>query len=1342
MRIHHFNRLRVLIPCLTILAASASSAFGATFTVGGKLSGLKKGESVTLATGKFSDKLTADGKYSFGSLASGASYDVTVTKQPAGQLCSVAKGSGKIGKADVTDVNVTCVDVYTLGGKLSGLKKGESVTLENGKAVLKLSKDGSYAFATAQISGTPYDVSVKIEPAGQTCSVANPSGKIAKADVIDIDVACVDVFSVGGALSGLASGSVTLENNRKNPLVLAKNGSFRFSVLQPVGTPYDVSVTKQPAGQTCTVTHGTGKVPAENVITVVVTCIPTIVPTYSVGGSVQFVSSGGSVTLLLNGGNSFLVTSASAATVGFTAGPKLASGASYAITVSTATPTGENCTVTNGSGKIAAANVTNVSVSCSPPAPVTYSVGGTVGGLTSSGGSVVLANGSDTATVTYPGTTFTFATKLVSGATYAVTVKTPPTGETCSITGGSNGNGSGTVGSANVSVTVTCTTTAPTKYSIGGTVGGLTSSGGSVVLANGSDTATVTYPGTTFTFATKLVSGATYAVTVKTPPTGETCSITGGSNGNGSGTVGSANVSVTVTCTTTAPTKYSIGGTVGGLTSSGGSVVLANGSDTATVTYPGTTFTFATKLVSGATYAVTVKTPPTGETCSITGGSNGNGSGTVASANVSVTVTCSPSTTGGGGNPFWIPFSALAITNYTIGGTVSGLNDSTSVTLSNLTDSDSVTVTANGPFTFPISQADGAFYLVVVGTPPTGENCTVTNGSGSVDSINVKSIIVFCKASTAAPSRIAAAGVQPKDEAGSILGGFLNPAAARATRAHASPMTDPPVGGQSGIFLIASKNLESNPAPTPTWITTTPATVIAVVPQITVTSNAISGYAPDLIAYYQIQADGTTQFYGLNISNISATPTPTPIGAAIPATKQVCHVTPIFTDLTDPTSGVAIIGVATGAQGICGASPTLSYEILKYTTPSSTAPTPIGIASDPIGTLYTDNLLSGILVMDSTNNALDFYTDATFKTVSQVITDVCYATSAGEATLQEGTAFGNTIEYLDITAQVISTPATPCSTKTGATTLYRIDSTSGGTAKQIFANQVGPIVSDDNNVYFTYTNSTNTQGTIYEAPISGSSDPAELYTTSLTFDPTSEEQSLGLIGSNNSKLVFALATLPLTSMGVPEENLTSSNVYTVPVGSLTTTTSTLASNLNGNVGGFLAPSSGTSRSSDVLFLNIENVSLNLMNNTETFAFSTTAGPLTGTLPAATANSYYNAFGLAGEFGAASGDVNNAVFQIQNITETDGGFGGGNIFQVNVGTLAGTEMTTTGGGDYQIPAGYFGLLELPYSQSVAVGDFLPISNKPSDATPDFGTAGDLIKNFILQVGLPDSNVFAY
>ncbi len=67
---------------------------------------------------------------------------------------------------------------------------------------------------------------------------------------------------------------------------------------------------------------------------------------------------------------------------------------------------------------------------------------------------------------------------------------------------------------------------------------------GSVVLAdNGGDNLTVSANGS-FTFATKLVSGAAYAVTVKTNPSGQTCSVA-----NGSGTIGSANVTnVAVTC--------------------------------------------------------------------------------------------------------------------------------------------------------------------------------------------------------------------------------------------------------------------------------------------------------------------------------------------------------------------------------------------------------------------------------------------------------------------------------------------------------------------------------------------------------------------------------------------------------------------------------------------------------------------------------------------------------------------------------------------------------------------------------------------------------------------------
>ena len=113
----------------------------------------------------------------------------------------------------------------------------------------------------------------------------------------------------------------------------------------------------------------------------------------------------------------------------------------------------------------------------------TYSVGGTVSGLS---GTVVLQdNGGDNLSVTANGS-FTFPTQLASGAAYAVTVKTQPSGQTCTVSGGS-----GTVASANVtSVAVTCTTTPPATYSVGGTVSGL--SGTLVLQDNGGDNLSLT----------------------------------------------------------------------------------------------------------------------------------------------------------------------------------------------------------------------------------------------------------------------------------------------------------------------------------------------------------------------------------------------------------------------------------------------------------------------------------------------------------------------------------------------------------------------------------------------------------------------------------------------------------------------------------------------------------------------------------------------------------------------------------------------------------------------------------------------------------------------------------
>ena len=128
-----------------------------------------------------------------------------------------------------------------------------------------------------------------------------------------------------------------------------------------------MTVSTQPTGQTCEVTNGSGTIAAADVTNVAVTCVTDVIPTYSVGGNVSGLT--GSVTLQNNGGDDIIKTTND----GFTF-PAQADSSVYAVTVSSQ-PTGQTCSVTNGSGTIAAADVTNVAVTCEddvvPPMPAT-----------------------------------------------------------------------------------------------------------------------------------------------------------------------------------------------------------------------------------------------------------------------------------------------------------------------------------------------------------------------------------------------------------------------------------------------------------------------------------------------------------------------------------------------------------------------------------------------------------------------------------------------------------------------------------------------------------------------------------------------------------------------------------------------------------------------------------------------------------------------------------------------------------------------------------------------------------------------------------------------------------
>jgi hypothetical protein len=116
------------------------------------------------------------------------------------------------------------------------------------------------------------------------------------------------------------------------------------------------------------------------------------------------------------------------------------------------------------------------------------------------------------------------------------------------------------------------------------------------------------------------------------------------------------------------------------------------------------------------------------------------------------------------GSAYFFQFGTPA-TQYTIGGTVSGLAGSGLVLKNN--GEDNLAISADGSFTFALSIADGAPYAVTVFTQPSNpaQTCTVTNGSGTVSGANVTDVAVTC--TTDVTDRVFASGFDPASSGGS-----------------------------------------------------------------------------------------------------------------------------------------------------------------------------------------------------------------------------------------------------------------------------------------------------------------------------------------------------------------------------------------------------------------------------------------------------------------------------------------------------------------------------------------------------------------------------------------------
>ncbi len=418
----------------------------------------------------------------------------------------------------------------TIGGSVAGLAGQGLVLQNNGADDLVVSANGSFSFKTAVDTGSPYNITVRTQPASpsQGCAVVNAAGT-ATANVTNVTVTCsTGTFSVGGSVSGLAGSGLVLRNNGSDDLSIASNGSFTFATELPSGTAFDVTVVTQPTrpSQTCTVADAAGTIGSGDVRTVKISCATT---SFAIRGTVSGLQGSGLV-LRNNSGDDVGVQTDG----GFAFPTLIPSGSPYQVTVATQ-PTGptQACSVQNGSGSVADRNVENVVVTCALPQ---FTIGGVINNLVGSG-MVITNNGTDEFRPTASGP-FTFPTGLITGTRYEVRVRDLPQRprQLCGVQ-----NGSGVVNGANVtSVVINCLNFG---LGVGGTVSGLDSSG--LELQTNGEKLGIAANGK-FNIPASLPDGSPYDVTIVRQPANQVCTVA-----NGRGTAENADAEdVTVTCRT------------------------------------------------------------------------------------------------------------------------------------------------------------------------------------------------------------------------------------------------------------------------------------------------------------------------------------------------------------------------------------------------------------------------------------------------------------------------------------------------------------------------------------------------------------------------------------------------------------------------------------------------------------------------------------------------------------------------------------------------------------------------------------------------------------------------
>jgi len=198
-------------------------------------------------------------------LKDGASYEVQITSQPKGQVCTLTNPIGTINGADVTNVAAICVSdssaigPFTVGVTVSGLE-GSGLTLQlNGASDLSVNSNGYITFASTLADTDAYTVSVATQPATplQYCKVISGTGIIASANVSDVGIVCANgvqpLYSNGALWMAYVKNDAVDEYSASNAYCFSADagtsagclhgGEYRTILLQHLSSCTGVSAT-------------------------------------------------------------------------------------------------------------------------------------------------------------------------------------------------------------------------------------------------------------------------------------------------------------------------------------------------------------------------------------------------------------------------------------------------------------------------------------------------------------------------------------------------------------------------------------------------------------------------------------------------------------------------------------------------------------------------------------------------------------------------------------------------------------------------------------------------------------------------------------------------------------------------------------------------------------------------------------------------------------------------------------------------------------------------------------------------------------------------------------------